>query len=69
MTPQTAAPPKPKRADVNDAYYINTNDVEKLLKEVYGEIEAAEIVKPAVKKRALKKIQDEKMMQNNSEVS
>lgn len=43
--------------------------MEKLLKEVYGEIEAAEIVKPAVKKRALKKIQDEKMMQNNSEVN
>jgi len=65
-TPVTNPPPKPKRSDVSEAIYINTNDVEKLLNEIYEDSKLTEEVKPEVKKRALKKIRQERMEESKS---
>lgn len=54
-------PPKPKRGAVNEAFYFNTNDLEKLLNEMYDDSQLNAEVQPAVKKRALKKIQQERL--------
>ena len=67
-TPVTNAPPKPKRSDVSDAIYINTNDVEKLLNEIYEDPRLTEQMKPEVKKKALKKIRQEQMQESKSAV-
>lgn len=59
--PLDKAPPKPKRSAVKEAYYINSNDVEKLLNEFYDDSKLNEGVKPEVKKRVFKKIRQERM--------
>ena len=68
-TPGASGPPKPKRGDIREAMYINTNDVEKLLNEIYDDSQLARGVKPEVKKRALKKIRQERLQESRLDVS
>ena len=69
-TPLAASgPPKPKRGDIREAIYINTNDVEKLLNEIYDDSQLTQGVKPEVKKRALKKIRQERLQESQLSVS
>ena len=66
--PLDNAPPKPRRGVVSEAFYINTNDVEKLLHEIYEDSRLNEDVKPEVKQRALKKIRQERIQESQLEV-
>ena len=60
--PLSEPPPKPKRSSPKaDAFYVNSDEVEKLLNEVYGDSAMKDFIKPEVKHRALNKIAQERL--------